>query len=64
MAGLYPQAYGFLEVFSGDGWVSKCMRANGIPTASFDIRLGHPKPGKLDAMDILTDAGFSFFNCI
>ena len=60
----HPQAYGFLEVFSGDAWVSKCMKANGIPTASFDVRYGDPKPGKQNAMDILSDAGFSLFNCI
>ena len=57
------QAYGFLEVFSGDGWVSKCVRANAIPTASFDIRLGGSflKPGKMDPMDLLSDAGFGSF---
>ena len=56
------QAYGFLEVFSGDGWVSKCMRANNIPTASFDIRFGDgPKPGKMDTMNLLSDAGFAPF---
>ena len=56
------QAYGFLEVFSGDGWVSKCMRANNIPTASFDIRFGDgPKPGKMDPMNLLSDAGFAPF---
>ena len=40
------------------------MKANGIPTASFDIRLGEPKGGKQDAMDLLSDAGFAFFDCI
>lgn len=55
------QAYGFIEVFSGVGWASKMMRANGIATASFDITYGDPKEGKQDAMDILSDAGFSLF---
>ena len=44
--------------------MSKCMKANGIATVSFDIRLGDPLPGKQDAMDLLSDAGFSLFNCI
>ena len=59
------QAYGFLEVFSGDGWVSKCVKANSIPTASFDIRLGGvPNPGKMDPMNLLSDAGFASFGWI
>ena len=64
LAPLQPQEFRFIEVFSGDGWVSKCMKAHGIPTASFDIRLGEPKEGKQDAMDLLSDAGFSFFGSI
>lgn len=55
------QAYGFIEVFSGVGWASKMMRANGVPTASFDITYGAPLEGKQDAMDILSDPGFSLF---
>lgn len=54
-------------MFGGEAWISKCMRANGVPTATFDIRLGHTLPqieGKQDAMDLLTDAGFSFFSCM
>jgi hypothetical protein len=54
------QAYGFLELFSGRGWASKIMKANGIPSASFDILLGEPIEGKQDAMNILSDAGFAF----
>ncbi|CAK9003435.1 unnamed protein product [Durusdinium trenchii] len=53
----FTESIEFIEVFSGDGWVSKCMKANGIATVSFDIRLGDPLPGKQDAMDLLSDAG-------
>lgn len=56
----HSQAYGFIEIFSGQGWVTKHMKANGVPSASFDIDLGKPVEGKQDAMDILTDPGFSF----
>ncbi|CAK9116681.1 unnamed protein product [Durusdinium trenchii] len=35
------------------------MKANGIPTASFDILLGEHFPGKQDAMNLLTEAGFA-----
>jgi len=55
------KAYGCIEVFAGAGWVTKVMRANGVATASFDIQLGNPLPGKQDAMDMLTDPGFSPF---
>ncbi|CAK9093366.1 Uncharacterized protein SCF082_LOCUS43920 [Durusdinium trenchii] len=53
----FTESIEFIEVFSGDGWVSKCMKANGIATVSFDIRLGDPLPGKQNAMDLLSDAG-------
>lgn len=58
------EAYGFIEVFSGKGFVSKHMRVNGIPTAAFDLELGKPLPGKQDAMDILSDSGFAFSSSI
>ncbi len=58
------QAYGFIEVFGGEAWVSKCMRVNGVTTATFDIRLGSPKQDKMDAMDILSDAGFAYLSCM
>ena len=54
------QAYGFLDFFCGQAWVSTVMRSTGVPTAQFDISLGNPKPGKQDAMDLLTPSGFSF----
>ena len=53
------EAYGFIEIFSGTGWVTKQMKAEGIPTASFDMNLGDPLPNKQDAMDILSDSGFA-----
>jgi len=57
------QAYGFLEIFSGAGWVTKCMKANGVASAAFDVTYGSDfyMEGKQDAMNILSDAGFSFF---
>ena len=64
--GLAYEAYGFIEVFSGDGWISRCMRTYGVPTAAFDVKLGTlgaPKVGKQNAMDLLSDSGFAFFAC-
>lgn len=58
------QAYGFIEVFSGEGFLANCIKANGVPVARFDIRLGQPQPGKQDPMNLLDDAGFAFFNGI
>ncbi|CAL1131372.1 unnamed protein product [Cladocopium goreaui] len=56
---IFTEAYGFLEFFCGQAWVSTVMRASGVPTAQFDISLGNPKQGKQDAMDLLTPSGFS-----
>ena len=53
------EAYGCLELFSGTGWVTKQFKAEGIPTASFDILLGDAVPGKQNAMNLLSDAGFA-----
>ena len=41
------------------------MRCKGHPTASFDILLGEgfTKPGKQNAMDLLSDAGFARPGC-
>lgn len=35
------------------------MKAQNVGTASFDIKRGAPKPNKQNAMDLLSDAGFS-----
>lgn len=43
------------------------MKTYGKATASFDIKLdtlGATKCDKQNAMDLLSDAGFSFFFCI
>lgn len=59
------QDFGFIEVFSGDAWVSRCIKANGVGVASFDVRYSDgPFPdGKQDYMNLLTDSGFAFFIC-
>lgn len=55
------EAYGFLEIFCGQAWVSRVMRAAGYPTANFDILMGHATPeGKQNCYDLLSDAGFLF----
>jgi len=56
------KAYGFVELFSGEAWTSRCMRNAGINTASFDIKYGQcdRNPLKQDCMDLCTDAGFAF----
>lgn len=56
------KAYGFVELFSGEAWTSRCMRNLGIQTASFDIKFGQSdrNPLKQDYMDLCTDAGFAF----
>ena len=53
------QAYSFIEVFAGAGWISTCMKSAGHSVASFDILYGQPKEGKQDCMDFLSDSGFS-----
>ena len=49
------EAYSFVELFCGEGWVSKVMRAGGHGVASLDIRLGEGFQGKENACDLLTD---------
>lgn len=56
----WNQAYSFIELFCGEAWVSKVMRAGGHCTASLDIRLGEALPGKQNAYDLLSDPGFAF----
>lgn len=64
VAFLMNEAYSFVELFCGEGWVSKVMRAGGHGVASLDIRLGEGKPGKENAFDLLTDSGFTFLDRI
>lgn len=53
------QAYGFVEVFAGFGWISAYMRANGRGVASMDILYGETMgPGEQNRWDLTTDAGF------
>ena len=54
------QAFDAIEYFCGMAHVSRCLRNAGHAVASLDIILGDPKPGKQNAMDILTDAGMAF----
>ena len=56
------QAYDFMEVFSGMGWLTRTMGSSGKATAAFDILLGSPEPGKQDVMDLTTDSGFWFLD--
>ena len=54
------EAYSFVEIFAGAGWVSTCMRDSGKATCSLDILAGEPLEGKQNPWDLLSDAGFSF----
>ena len=55
------QAYGFVELFSGAAWTSRCMRTSRVPTASFDIQYSkNSDPNKEDCMDLCSHAGFAF----
>lgn len=55
---IFSEAYSFVELFAGEAWVSRVMRAGGHPTASLDINIGAPLPNKQNAYDLLTDSGF------
>ena len=54
------QKYDFVELFAGQAWVSRCMKAKGYSVAALDVMYGDPEPGKQNAMDLLSDAGFAF----
>lgn len=54
------QKYDFVELFAGEAWVSRCMKAKGYSVAALDVMYGDPKPDKQNAMDLLSDAGFAF----
>lgn len=53
------QKFEVVELFAGKAWVSRCMKQCGQSVASFDIDFGEPRPGKQNAMDLLSDAGFA-----
>lgn len=48
----------FLEFFAGEGRVWKNMRTDAIDAIGVDLAYGDPAPGKTNAFDILTNAGF------
>ena len=53
------QAYGFVELFAGAGWASKCVKNSGVPTASMDIQYKlDVDPKHENCMDLCTDSGF------
>ena len=58
---LAAQVYQCIEYFCGTAMVSKCMLLAEHPTASLDVNLGHPLPGKQNAMDLTTPSGVAFF---
>ncbi|CAL1134470.1 unnamed protein product [Cladocopium goreaui] len=56
------QEYQLFEFFAGNANLSKCARASGLTTASFDILFDAQKPGRSygsNSMDILSDSGFA-----
>ena len=58
------EEFQMLEFFAGRANLSRCMRASGIKTASFDVlyKLGNnnpEKPYKSNAMDINDTSGFA-----
>lgn len=59
---VWLEAYTFVELFCGEGWVSRIMRTSGCCTASLDIRLATAREGKQNPFDLTTDAGFLFFD--
>ena len=52
------QAYDYVELFAGRGWVCDSMAMSGKATARFDILFGEPEPNKQNNMDLTTDSGF------
>lgn len=58
------QCYDYVEIFCGKGWVKRVMGSAGQRTASFDILLGDPEPGKQDVMDLTTPSGFWTLGCM
>ena len=58
-----------LEFFAGRGNLSRCMRASGKKTCSFDVLYDASKEGrskssyKTNAMDILSASGFALIVC-
>lgn len=65
------QDYEVLEFFAGRGNLTRCMRASGRSTASFDILYGdrfnskksRQKPYGSNCMDVNSASGFAFCVC-
>lgn len=55
------EVYQSTELFCGTAWVTKCMARAGLRTASLDVNMGSPCPGKQNAYDIMTPAGMAYF---
>lgn len=53
------QAYDFVELFAGKGFVSACVKGAGFSTASLDITYHQALPQKQNFMDVLTPAGMA-----
>ena len=55
------EAYGFVEFFAGQGWVTRCIRNRGVPAASFDLEYAKDvKADKQNHMDLTTPAGYAY----
>ena len=52
------QAHSFMELFAGQGWVSRIMRTAGHQTCNLDLNMGLAREGKQNFYDLLSDAGF------
>lgn len=65
---LHCQEFQMLEFFAGKANLSKCMKATGFKTASFDILYeeGRKPEHNSNFMDINSPSGFAYFdsNCI
>ena len=57
---LDDEAYSFIEYFAGTASCSRAIRSAGHHVASLDILYWDTKPGKQNAMDILTPSGMGF----
>ena len=60
---LHRQEYQMIEFFAGNAHLSRCMRASGYSTASFDILYtdGRRATHGSNFMDILSESGFAYF---
>ena len=52
------QAFDYVELFAGRGWVTDTMASSGCAVAKLDILFHDPKQNKQNFMDLTTDSGF------